>query len=108
MKYNFLFKSAKIMSLIFYASERLLIGKSASRRLRIDKKIPCIIYSKNKLPKNIQIDNIPILYEKKLDNFYSKNKILVLNKKKLQVKIQSIQRHPYKLLIYHIDFIEIQ
>ncbi|WMC20230.1 MAG: 50S ribosomal protein L25 [Enterobacteriaceae bacterium PSpyr] len=84
---------------------RKLTGKGSNRRLRLNKKIPAVIYGKKKKNLNIELNHD---YIKKIEikkKFYIKYIILNINKKKLKVKVQNIQWHQFKLKIMHIDFL---
>ncbi|BAP58841.1 50S ribosomal protein L25 [Candidatus Tachikawaea gelatinosa] len=88
------------------AIERNLYGKSASRRLRINNQFPGIIYGNDK--KNIGI----IVDQKFFMNIQNKStmyknfiKIILSDEKTIVVKIKSVQYHPYKPKLQHIDFI---
>lgn len=87
--------------------KRINCGKSFSRRLRISNKIPAIIYGKNKKILLIEIYQNDLINQQTKKNFYTEKLILILNEKKIDVKIQEIQRHPFKIKIYHIDFLYI-
>ncbi|XZR53178.1 MAG: 50S ribosomal protein L25 [Enterobacteriaceae bacterium] len=85
--------------------KRKFVGKSSNRRLRLKNKLPAIIYGKNKKNLNIELnhDYIKNIENKKI--FYYKPIIININKKKIKVKVQDIQWHPFKLKIIHIDFL---
>lgn len=90
---------------IIQVYKRTKCGKSSNRRLRINNKFPGIIYGNNKKTLLIEIDNDVIIKEQLKKSFYTDKLFLLLEGEKISVKIKSIQRHPYKLKIYHIDFI---
>ncbi|CUX95634.1 50S ribosomal protein L25 [Candidatus Mikella endobia] len=78
-------------------------GKSASRRLRFLNKIPAIIYGKFKSPIAIELAHDISLTTKMHDNTL----IIIINGKENIVKVKSIQYHPFKPKITHIDFINV-
>ncbi|QJC34776.1 50S ribosomal protein L25 [Enterobacteriaceae endosymbiont of Donacia piscatrix] len=90
--------------------KRMETGKKFSRRLRINNKIPAVIYGKKIKTLSIIINNNDI-FHMNLQNFCKKKILLTLTNKKntlLKVKIMDIQYHPFKInKIYHIDFIKI-
>ncbi|QJC35147.1 50S ribosomal protein L25 [Enterobacteriaceae endosymbiont of Donacia proxima] len=90
--------------------KRIKIGKGFSRRLRINNKIPAVIYGKKIKTLPIIINNNDINHIN-IQNFYKKKILLTLINKKntlFKVKIIDIQYHPFKInKIYHIDFITI-
>ncbi len=87
------------------ATARTDLGKGASRRLRrLADLVPAIIYGEGKDPINISIPHKDI--QKALSNeaFFSHIITLVVGKKKEQVVIKDLQRHPAKPRIMHADF----
>lgn len=82
-------------------------GKSASRRLRIINKFPAIIYGGKEKVVKIILDNETIMNMQSDPNFYLSKLDLNINNTIIKVKIQSVQRHPYKPKLYHIDFIRV-
>ncbi|CAL1328954.1 50S ribosomal protein L25 [Candidatus Providencia siddallii] len=79
-------------------------GKSSSKKLRKNNKTPAIIYGNNIKPIHIIIMQNEIINKKNNKDFYSILN-LILDKKKIKVKIQDIQYHPFKNKFVHIDFI---
>lgn len=88
---------------------RYNIGKKANKRLHKNTIIPAIIYGGNKKNLLIAIDQEKIFNFIKKENFFSSILYININKnnKKEKVFIRDIQRHPFKNLINHIDFIRI-
>ena len=87
------------------AEVRTVLGKGASRRLRrLDDLVPAIVYGGDKEPVNITILHKDI--QKSLSNeaFFSYIITLHVGKKKEQVVIKALQRHPSKPRILHADF----
>jgi large subunit ribosomal protein L25 len=90
------------------ASKRSVMGKGASRRLRRQGNfVPAIVYGANKLPENIAIEQR--LLRKALENeaFYSHIIELTIDGSKENVVLKALQRHPYKPMIMHADFMRI-
>ncbi len=90
------------------ASARSVMGKGASRRLRRQGDlVPAIVYGANKTPENITIEQR--ILRKALENeaFYSHIIELAIDNKKENVVLKALQRHPYKSLIMHADFMRI-
>lgn len=88
-----------------HATARTDLGKGASRRLRrLADLVPAIIYGEGKDPVSISIPHKDI--QKALSNeaFFSHIITLVVDKKKEQVVIKDLQRHPAKPRIMHADF----
>lgn len=86
---------------------RYNLGKKANKRLRNNTIIPAVIYGGNKKNLLIAIEKEKILNFLKKENFFSSILYININKKKEKVFIRDIQRHPFKKLINHIDFIRI-
>lgn len=86
---------------------RYNIGKKANKRLRNNAIIPAIIYGENKPPLLIGLDKNIFLTFIKQETISSSILYINLNNKKEKVILRDIQRHPFKNLINHIDFIRI-
>jgi len=83
-------------------------GRGASRRLRREeKKIPAIIYGGNKDATSISIWHNEL--KKALENeaFFSHILTIELDGKKESVILKDLQRHPYKPLLTHADFLRV-
>ncbi len=84
-------------------------GRGASRRLRREeRKIPAIIYGAGKEATPISIWHNEL--KKALENeaFFSHILTIELNGKKESVIMKDLQRHPYKLLLTHADFLRVE
>ena len=83
-------------------------GRGASRRLRREeRKIPAIIYGGKKEAVSISIWHNEL--KKALENeaFFSHVLTIELEGKKESVILKDLQRHPYKLLLTHADFLRV-
>ena len=83
-------------------------GRGASRRLRREeKKIPAIIYGGTKEATSISIWHNEL--KKALENeaFFSHILTIELEGKKESVILKDLQRHPYKALLTHADFLRV-
>ncbi len=83
-------------------------GKGASRRLRREeRKIPAIIYGGGKDATPVSIWHNEL--KKSLENeaFFSHVLTIELNGKKESVILKDLQRHPYKPLLSHADFLRV-
>ncbi|QJC28927.1 50S ribosomal protein L25 [Enterobacteriaceae endosymbiont of Plateumaris rustica] len=90
--------------------ERNITGKKINKLLRINGKIPAIIYGNKKKEILIFIKNKDFLNIKNdlLDNKYKILQLVNKENKLIRVKILEIQYHPYQLTkIYHIDFLRL-
>ena len=83
-------------------------GKGASRRLRREeRKIPAIIYGGGKDATPVSIWHNEL--KKSLENeaFFSHVLTIELNGKKESVILKDLQRHPYKPILTHADFLRV-
>ena len=83
-------------------------GRGANRRLRREeRKIPAIIYGGNKDATPIAIWHNEL--KKALENeaFFSHVLTVELNGKKESVILKDLQRHPYKPILTHADFLRV-
>ena len=89
---------------VIKASARKVEGKGASRRLRLEGKIPAIVYGGKSEPVNIELDHEPLWLAQMHEWFYASILTLDIDGKKEQVLLRDMQRHPYKQLVMHLDF----
>ncbi|ETS30258.1 MULTISPECIES: 50S ribosomal protein L25 [Photorhabdus] len=80
-------------------------GKGASRRLRRTNKFPAIVYGGNQEPVSIELDHDQVINMEQKAEFYSEVLTLVIDGKETKVKVQAVQRHPFKPKLAHIDFL---
>ena len=80
-------------------------GKGASRRLRTANKFPAIVYGGTEAPVAIELDHDKVWNMQTKPGFYSEVLTLALDGKDVKVKIQAVQRHPFKPKLTHIDFV---
>ncbi|WP_110665640.1 50S ribosomal protein L25/general stress protein Ctc [Salinicola halophilus] len=90
------------------ANVRTELGKGASRRLRRkNEQVAAIIYGGETAPQPITIDK-PAFYKAIEDEaFFSSIVDIEVDGKSEQVVIRDLQRHPYKALITHADFMRV-
>ncbi|WP_032114645.1 50S ribosomal protein L25 [Candidatus Arsenophonus nilaparvatae] len=81
-------------------------GKGASRRLRKDNKLPAIVYGGDQEPVSIELNHDEIINQESKPEFYEVL-TLVVDGKKTKVKVQAVQRHPFKPKLTHIDFLRV-
>lgn len=81
-------------------------GKGASRRLRKDNKLPAIVYGGDQEPVSIELSHDEIINQERKPEFYEVL-TLVVDGKKTKVKVQAVQRHPFKPKLTHIDFLRV-
>jgi ribosomal L25p family protein len=92
------------MAFKFNAEVRQAQGKGASHRLRHNGQIPAIIYGGSEAPVSIILNHDELNNAQAHDSFYSDVITLVVEGKEVAVKVQAMQRHPFKPKLVHIDF----
>lgn len=88
----------------FTATSRSVQGSSASRRLRRAGRVPAIVYGADKAPANIELDHNEIFHALRKEEFHSSILDMQLDGKSENVLLRSVQWHPYKQLVLHVDF----
>src|SRR3970282_745895 len=89
------------------ATGRNVEGKGASRRLRRASSIPAIVYGGNTAPQPIQLDHEKLWLISQNEWFYSSILNLDIDGKVERVVLRDMQRHPFKQLILHLDFLRV-
>jgi large subunit ribosomal protein L25 len=82
-------------------------GKGASRRLRHANFVPAVVYGAGKDPESIQIVHNTILLAAKHEWFFSSVLDLNIDGKVQKVLVRDWQKHPFKQLMMHMDFLRI-
>ncbi|MEO7478834.1 MAG: 50S ribosomal protein L25/general stress protein Ctc, partial [Lysobacteraceae bacterium] len=82
-------------------------SKGASRRLRTAGFIPAIVYGGHAEPKSVKFAHNPIWLLSQHEWFYSSILSLDIDGKVEKVLLRDMQRHPYKALIMHMDFLRV-
>ena len=95
------------MSFVFEAEVRSDLGKGASRRLRHEDKVPAIIYGAGQEPVAISLDHNKAIIAQAEDRFYTEPLTMVIDGKEVKVKVQDVQRHPFKPKLTHLDLVRI-
>lgn len=80
-------------------------GKGASRRLRTANKFPAIVYGGKEEAIAIELDHDSIMNLQAKPGFYTDVLTLVIDGKETKVKVQAVQRHPFKPKLAHMDFV---
>ncbi|QDE31695.1 MULTISPECIES: 50S ribosomal protein L25 [Shewanella] len=92
------------MSYTINAETRTNIGKGSSRRLRHAGKVPAVIYGPGKEPVSIMFEHKAIVNIQLNDDFYTTDLTIVIDGKEVIVRTKAIQRHAFKQMVEHIDF----
>ncbi|VFP79925.1 50S ribosomal protein L25 [Candidatus Erwinia haradaeae] len=90
-----------------HAQYRTKNGTGVSRRLRKADKLPAVIYGGKQNPFVIELDQNSIMNLQCKSDFYTTILNLIIEDIEIKVKVQAIQRHPFKPKLNHIDFIRI-
>ena len=88
----------------FNATLRSVQGSSASRRLRRASKVPAIVYGGKEQPANIELDHNEIFHALRKELFHSSVLDMQIDGKGQPVLLRSVQWHPYKQIVMHVDF----
>ena len=90
------------------AEMRTDVGKGASRRLRRAGRLPAVVYGAGREPATITVDHDSVLHMAEGESFHSSILELSVGKNKRQkVVIRDLQRHSFKPLLTHIDFLRV-
>lgn len=82
-------------------------GKGASRRLRHSGYVPGILYGAGKDPVNIQLEHNDVIKHTDVEAFYSHILTLKLPSGSERVVLKDMQRHPFKPIVMHMDFLRV-
>jgi large subunit ribosomal protein L25 len=90
------------------ADPRSDLGKGASRRLRRDGKVPAVIYGGHRDPVALTVQQDELLHATESEAFFSSIlEIRVGDGRTQQAVVRDMQRHPYKPIVMHIDFMRV-
>ena len=92
------------MTFEIQAQARAAQGTGASRRLRNSGKLPGIIYGGSKAPIAVEFDHNSMWYTLKDEAFHTAIVKVAIEGATEQVLLRSVQYHPFKQLILHVDF----
>jgi len=95
------------MSITVNATTREDKGKGASRRLRLEEKVPGIVYGGKSAPESITLNIHEISHMLDSEDSFTSVLDLMVGKSKESVVIKDLQRHPAKNIITHIDFLRV-
>lgn len=82
-------------------------GKGASRRLRAKNKFPAVVYGGTEQAISIVLEQDVITNLESKPGFYGEPLTLMIDDKANNVKVQAVQRHPFKPKFTHIDFMRV-
>lgn len=85
------------------ATTRTAQGTSASRRLRIEKQVPGVLYGGKGQPVNIAVEHNPLFHALRKEKFHASILDMELDGKTERVLLRDFQMHPYKAQVLHVD-----
>ena len=86
------------------AREEAVQGKGSSRRLRLQNKVPAIIYGGSAEPVAVTLELRQLVKALESKEFFEEVIEINIDGKVESVKIQALQRHPAKNTPMHADF----
>ncbi|AXY58371.1 50S ribosomal protein L25 [Acinetobacter chinensis] len=86
------------------AREEAVQGKGSSRRLRLQNKVPAIIYGGEAAPVAVTLELRELVKALESNAFFEEVVEINIDGKAESVKIQALQRHPAKNTPMHADF----
>ncbi len=89
------------------AEVRTDLGKGASRRLRHANKVPAILYGEGQEPVSLTLEHKSVYRAQQEEAFYSHVLTLNIAGKPVECLIKDMQRHPFKNIVMHMDFMRI-
>ena len=92
------------MGIEVLAQSRKLQGTSASRRLRHTGRVPGILYGGRTDPVTIELEHNALFHQLRNEKFHASVLDLSLDGKKEQVLLRTVNMHPWKPQVQHIDF----
>src|SRR5438552_16656745 len=92
------------MAIEISARKREAQGTGASRRLRRLGKVPGILYGGDKDPVNLELDHQALYLNLRNERFHASILTLDVAGTKEQVLLRSLNMHPFKPQVQHIDF----
>jgi large subunit ribosomal protein L25 len=92
------------MAIEVVAQTRKLQGTGASRRLRRTGKVPGILYGGKKPAVTIELEHNPLYHHLRNEKFHASILTLALDGASEQVLLRSVNMHPFKMEVQHIDF----
>ncbi|MBE2293516.1 MAG: 50S ribosomal protein L25/general stress protein Ctc [Phycisphaerales bacterium] len=84
------------------------LGKGASRRLRRAGKVPAILYGGGQDPVPLLLDQLELINQFKNEAIFSHILTLQLDNRTEQVVLRDVQRHPFKPVFLHLDFLRVR
>lgn len=83
---------------------RAQLGRTDSRRLRKAGKVPAILYGGGEAPEALSLDHNTLKIQMSREAFYTSILTLKVGSKAQQVVVKSVERHPARPQVMHLDF----
>jgi large subunit ribosomal protein L25 len=96
------------MAIEITARKRETQGTGAARRLRRKGLVPGIVYGGEKDALNIEVDHQALYLNLRNERFHASILTLEVSGAKEQVLLRSVNMHPYKPQVQHVDFQRVQ
>jgi large subunit ribosomal protein L25 len=90
-----------------FAEFREDVGKGASRRLRHAGKVPAVIYGGHRDPVALTLHQDTLMHAAEKESFYASILDIKVGDRTQQAVVRDMQRHPFKPIIMHIDFMRV-
>lgn len=89
------------------AEVRTDLGKGASRRLRHANKVPAILYGEGQDPISLTLEHKNVYRAQQEEAFYSHVLTINIDGKPVECLLKDMQRHPFKQIVMHLDFLRV-
>jgi large subunit ribosomal protein L25 len=89
------------------AEIRTDLGKGASRRLRHAGKVPAVLYGAGKEAVSLTLIHNKLFQAQGFEAFYSHVLTLNIGDEKIEVLVKDMQRHAFKPIVMHLDFLRV-
>jgi large subunit ribosomal protein L25 len=86
------------------ANTRSAQGTSASRRLRLQDKVPGVLYGGKAQPTAIVVEHNPLFHALRKEKFHASILEMELDGQAERVLLRDFQMHPYRPQVLHVDF----
>ena len=90
--------------IVINAEPRSDVGKGASRRLRLEGRVPAIVYGAHQEPQMLSLEHRQMAKTLEDEAVYSHILTLDVAGQPQQVILKDLQRHPIKPILMHVDF----
>ena len=85
-------------------TERNVQGTGASRRLRINGRVPGILYGAGKDALAIELDHNELYHKLRQESFHASILTIKMDGNDQQALLRDVQMHPFRQIVLHVDF----